>query len=69
MLMKCINKVLKLSRPSLAHGSKLENFQRKTSTIILRADQCSGGDSRDGLSHRYFNCSSDSSVEEVHRQT
>lgn len=42
MLMKCINKVLKLSRPSLAHGSKLENFQRKTSTIILRADQCSG---------------------------
>lgn len=29
MLMKCINKVLKLSQLSLAHGSKLENFQRK----------------------------------------
>ncbi len=29
MLMKCINKVLKLSRSSLAHVSELENFQTR----------------------------------------
>lgn len=47
MLMKCINKVLKLSRSSLAHVSELENFQTRqlqSQWVPLKRD-----DLRDGL--------------------
>lgn len=37
MLMKCINKVLKLSRPSSARGSKVGKLPEKTVTITLSA--------------------------------
>lgn len=47
MLMKCINKVLKLSRSSLAHVSELENFQTRqlqSQWVLLKR-----GDLGDGL--------------------
>lgn len=56
MLMKCINKVLKLSRSSLAHVSELENFQTRqlqSQWVPLKRD-----DLRDGLPPVQTSCSS-----------
>lgn len=45
MLMKCINKVLKLSRLSLAHVSELENFQtRQLQSEWVPLKRCDLGD-------------------------